>query len=56
MELTEDLKELFIKTAKVLTGSERRIFMARVVGLLGKGGQTRVERDLAWCRDPKRNS
>jgi hypothetical protein len=31
MELVEEMKELLIKTAKVLKGSERRLFMARTV-------------------------
>jgi len=50
MELTDELKTLFIETAKVLKSSERRIFMARVVKTLGKGGQRRAERELAWNR------
>jgi hypothetical protein len=50
MELTDELKTLFIKTAKVLKSSERRIFMARVVKALGKGGQRRAENELGWNR------
>ena len=50
MELSEDLKTSYIETAKVLGGSERRMFMARIVKSLGKGGQRRAERELAWCR------
>jgi hypothetical protein len=50
MELTNELKTLFIETAKVLKGSERRIFMARVVRTLGKGGQRRAESELGWNR------
>ena len=49
MELTEELKELFIETAKVLKGSERRIFMARTAKALG--GQRRAEAALGWSRD-----
>lgn len=50
MELTTELKALFIETAKTLKGSDRRIFMAQVVKMLGKGGQRRAERELGWNR------
>jgi hypothetical protein len=44
MELVEEVKELLIQTAKVLKGSERRLFMARTVRALGEGvvGHTRM--------------
>jgi hypothetical protein len=51
MELTEELKTLFIETAKILKGSERRVFMARVVKMLGPGGQRRAAAELGWDRD-----
>lgn len=51
MELTEELKTLFIETAKSLKGGERRVFMGRVVKMLGKGGQRRAEAQLGWDRD-----
>lgn len=51
MELTEELKELYIETAEKLKGSDQRIFMAQVVGTLGNGGQRLAERELGWCRD-----
>jgi hypothetical protein len=50
MELTTELKTLFIETAETLKGSDRRIFMAQVVKMLGKGGQRRAERELGWNR------
>lgn len=50
MELTETLKNIFIETAKILKGHDRRIFMARVVEGLGKGGQSRAEAELGWDR------
>ena len=50
MELTEDVKELLRKTAKVLKGSERRLFLARTVRALGEGGQCLAERELGWNR------
>jgi hypothetical protein len=51
MKLTDDLKVLFIETAEQLRGWARRVFMAKVVNLLGKGGQRRAEAELGWCRD-----
>lgn len=54
MELTEELKTLFIETAKSLKGSERRVFMARVVKLLGSGGQRGAAAELGWDRDTLR--
>jgi hypothetical protein len=50
MELTDSLKTVFSDTARSLTGSARRLFMARVVEQLGRGGQCRAERELGWCR------
>jgi hypothetical protein len=50
MELVEDMKELLIQTAKVLKGSERRIFLARTVRVLGEGGQRLAEEKLGWNR------
>jgi hypothetical protein len=50
IELTENLKSLYIKTAKKLKGSDRRQFMAEVVKGLGIGGQTLVEWELGWNR------
>lgn len=50
MELANELKALFIETAKMLKGSDRRHFMARVIKILGKGGQRCAERELKWNR------
>ena len=49
-QLSETLKSLYIKTAKKLKGSDRRQFMAEVVKNLGRGGQTRAEKELGWNR------
>jgi hypothetical protein len=46
MELTEEVKELLVKTAKELKGSACRLFMARTVRALGKRGQRRAEEEL----------
>lgn len=50
MELTEELKQLFIRTGEALSGSARRIFMAGVVRVLGRGGQRQAEAVLGWNR------
>ncbi len=50
MELTAELKALFIETAQMLKGHERRIYMAKVVRLLGPGGQRQAEKELGWNR------
>jgi len=50
MELTEALKAVFMETAQTLTGATRRLFMARTVKLLGRGGAQRAEEELGWNR------
>lgn len=50
MELTDSLKTLLIETAKALTGSARRLFIARTVQELGPGGQQRAARARRWGR------
>jgi transposase len=50
MALTDELKALFRDIANRLKGYERRVFMAQVVKLLGKGGQRRAEREFNWNR------
>jgi len=50
VELTEALKTTYIETAETLKGSDRRVFMARIVESLGRGGQRQAARELGWCR------
>jgi hypothetical protein len=50
MELTDSLKTLLIATARSLKGNARRLFMARTVKELGRGGQQRAARELGWGR------
>jgi len=54
MELTEEVKVLLLNTAEELKGSARRMFMARSVQALGKGGQRLAERELGWNRGTMR--
>jgi hypothetical protein len=51
MELPDTFKIIFTETAQILKNSDRRIFMARVVKALGKGGQRFVESEFNWNRD-----
>lgn len=48
--LSEEEKALYIGVVKVLKGSERRLFMARVVQMLGRGGQVYAEAEMNWNR------
>ena len=50
MELTAEVKTFLRETADSLHGSARRLFMARAVRDLGRGGQRRAEQELGWCR------
>jgi len=50
IEITAEVKETYVETAKVLKGGERRIFMARIVKTLGRGGQAYAEREFGWNR------
>jgi Rhodopirellula transposase DDE domain len=50
MDLTDSLKALLSAGADGLSGSARRVFMARAVAELGPGGQRRAERELGWDR------
>lgn len=45
------MKTTYIEAAKILKGSERRVFMARIVKSLGYGGQSLAVRELGWCGD-----
>lgn len=48
--LSPEIKNFLNETYSSLRGPEKRKFMARVVKLLGKGGQFRAERELGWDR------
>jgi transposase len=49
--ITKEEQEVYIETAKVLKGSDRRKFIARVVKALGHGGQLYVEHEFHWSRE-----
>lgn len=50
LELSPEFNKLLNETKSALKGAEKRIFMARAVSLLGKGGQRKAERELGWNR------
>ncbi len=50
MELSKEMGAIFIETAQELKGYANRIFKAKVVKALGKGGQRRAEEELGWNR------
>ena len=49
-EITAEQRMFYIETAQALKGSERRLFIARVVQSLGRGGQRFAERTFGWNR------
>jgi len=54
MELTAELRTFLRETADTLKGSARRLFMARTVRDLGRGGQRLAARELGWGRETVR--
>jgi hypothetical protein len=50
MPVRDAEKLTYIETAKVLKSRDRRLFLARVVQQLGRGGQSWAEAHLGWCR------
>ena len=49
-EWTPQIKTFLNETRSQLKGSERRLFMARVVSNLGYGGSLFAQRELGWDR------
>jgi hypothetical protein len=42
---------VLVEAADVLKGSQKRLFMAKTVQAMGRGGQRWAEVHLGWCRD-----
>ena len=42
---------VLIDAANALKGSQRRLFMARTVAAMGRGGQRWAQGHLGWCRE-----
>ena len=51
MQVSEAEKEMYIETAKQLKGHARRLYMARVVKALGRGGQWFASQAFGWDRN-----
>ena len=51
MQISEAEKELYMETAKELKGHARRLYMARVVKVLGPGGAWVASQELGWDRN-----
>ena len=49
-----ELIPVLIDAAKALKGSQRRLFMAKTVKAMGRGGQRWALEHLGWCRDTVR--
>ena len=49
--ISTELSDFFNETRNALKGHDRRLFMARVVKLLGHGGQRKAQEELGWNRD-----
>src|SRR3954452_13131682 len=45
---------VLVDTAESLKGGGKRLFMARTVQAMGRGGQRWAEVHLGWCRDTVR--
>jgi hypothetical protein len=46
-----EMVPVLIDTAKALKGSQRRLFMAKTVAAMGRGGQIWAEAHLGWNRE-----
>ena len=51
MRPSPEMIPLLIDTAKTLKGPQRRLFMAKTVDVMGRGGQIWAETHLGWNRE-----
>ncbi len=51
MRPSPEMIPVLIDTAKTLRGSQRRLFMAKAVDAMGRGGQVWAEAHLGWNRE-----
>jgi hypothetical protein len=42
---------VLIDPARALKGSQKRVFMAKAVAAMGRGGQRWAQENLGWCRE-----
>jgi len=46
-----EMIDVLIDTARTLKGNQRRLFMAKAVKAMGRGGQRWAQEHLGWCRE-----
>ena len=51
MRPVPEMIPVLIDTAQTLKGNQRRLFMAKTVKAIGRGGQRWAQRYLGWCRE-----
>ena len=51
MRPAPEMIPVLIDAAKALKGSQKRLFMAKTVGAMGRGGQRWAQEHLGWCRE-----
>jgi hypothetical protein len=51
MRPESEMIPVLVDAAKALRGSQKRLFMAKAVLAMGRGGQRWAEVHLGWCRD-----
>lgn len=49
-DINPEMNDFLNQTRETIKGCERRKFMARVVLMMGRGGQSRAEKELEWDR------
>ena len=49
-DISPEMNDFLNQTRETMKGCERRKFMARVVLMMGRGGQSRAEKELGWDR------
>ena len=51
MRPAPEMIPVLIDAAKALKGSPKRVFMAKAVAAMGRGGQCWAQEHLGWCRE-----
>src|SRR3954463_5918003 len=51
MRPSPEMIPVLIDAARALKGGQRRLFMAKAVSAMGRGGQVWAEAHLGWCRE-----
>ncbi|QDV32863.1 Rhodopirellula transposase (plasmid) [Tautonia plasticadhaerens] len=51
MRPSPEMIPVLIDAAKALKGSPKRVFMAKTVAAMGRGGQRWAQEHLGWCRE-----